>query len=684
MTNAGGVRLLFGVHAHQPAGNFDSVVRDAHERCYRPFLHVLHRHPEFPFAIHMSGWLLERLALWFPADLKLLRGMAARGQAEIVGGGDAEPVLAAIPARDRRGQLEALNRRLRKRFGVRPSGAWLTERVWESTVVPALSDAGIRYTMVDDYHFLCTGREAGSLDGYFSTEEDGRRLDLFPISEALRYRFPFAPVGETVAYLEGLRDGAAAIYFDDIEKFGIWPQTYEWVYERRWLEDFIEAVVRSERIQPLRYADYHGSTASRGIVYLPTVSYLEMGEWALPPVAAARYDEIVDRAKREDTFLGDKAFLRGGHWKNFFSRYPESNWMHKRVARASARFHGLPRGRRTPVMLADLHLAQANDAYWHGLFGGIYLPHLRRQVFASLARLERTLDVVDPQPRVVVSDVDLDGREETLMRGEGMLVAIRSHDGSASVCELTHYGLAHNFCDTLARRDEHYFAKVRAREQPVQSDGGGVASIHDRVSFRNAIVDADLAVDRRPRASFLDSFQADGSGSVDVSYVPAPLDAAGAEFAAAVDAIAVEKRYALEAEALQVRYGVRLLASARGAFSVELNLAMPSCDGPGGRLEVNGAVRGGLAEPARVEACARMRLIDDELPGELQLAFSPPALVEMAPLFTVSQSEAGFEKIMQAVTVTATWRLEGDAGAEAAFAVSVRPLAKDVEGRSNA
>src|ERR1700730_15845223 len=127
------VKLLFGVHAHQPAGNFPDVVRDARARCYGPFLEVLERHPEFPFAINVSGWLLEFLAREFPEDIRRLLTMVDRGQAEIFGGGDTEPVLAALPDADRRGQILAMSDRLRRHFGARPRGAWLTERVWEAT-----------------------------------------------------------------------------------------------------------------------------------------------------------------------------------------------------------------------------------------------------------------------------------------------------------------------------------------------------------------------------------------------------------------------------------------------------------------------------------------------------------------------------------------------------------------------
>jgi Domain of unknown function (DUF1925). len=234
---------------------------------------------------------------------------------------------------------------------------------------------------------MCTGKHADELNGFYTTEEDGRKLDLYPISEALRYRLPFSPAHEVVAYLESLADEsgqAAAVYFDDIEKFGIWPETYEWVYEKGWLKDFIEGVLASSIIKPRRYCDYHEQARTRGVVYLPTASYSEMNEWTLPVPAAHHYADLVDQEKREGRWEISKPFIRGGIWRNFFTRFPESNWMHKRMLSLSHRFHTLPENKKTPAMLHELYEAQANDAYWHGLFGGLYLPHLRRAIYKSI------------------------------------------------------------------------------------------------------------------------------------------------------------------------------------------------------------------------------------------------------------------------------------------------------------
>ena len=655
------VKLLFGVHAHQPAGNFPKVVRDARDRCYGPFFEVLERHPEFPFAVHISGWLLEFLAKEFPEDVARLARMVERGQAEMFGGGDTEPVLAALPDADRRSQIGALNDRIRRRFGVRPKGAWLTERVWEATIVPSLADSGIEYVAVDDYHFLCAGEPHGRLGGYFSTDEDARRLDLFPISESLRYRFPFAPAGEAVAHLESLARGSAAVYFDDIEKFGIWPETHDWVYGRRWLEDFIEAVGRSPHVQPMRYDEFHRTNRTHGVVYLPTGSYAEMGEWTLPPENAARFAHLIERAKRESTLVADKPYLRGGHWRNFFTRYAESNWMHKRMQSASRRLRALPAHARSATMRADLHLAQANDAYWHGLFGGIYLPHLRRQVYGSLARLEAALDERAPRRPVEWTDIDLDGHDEAILTNRRMLAVVKPHE-SASVCEFTHFGLAHNFCDALMRRVEHYYDKIRSGPAAAHSDAP--ASIHDRVAFRTHVTEDDLKPDRYPRHTFMDFWQGGhDADQVRVEYAGGATRGASITATAQMPDASIRKRLKVDTAGLAVRYAISSERGVAGALTVEFNLAMPSCDGPGGAyIDASGAAHGGFDGTLALDACTRLDLVDSELHGSARLQFSQPVALAASPLYTVSQSEAGFEKIMQAATLRATWTVDVQAG----------------------
>ena len=655
------IQLLLGVHAHQPVGNFPEVIHDAHTRCYRPFIHTLYEYPQFRFAVHFSGWLLEFLFQHHPDDMALLREMVLRGQVEIFGGGDTEPILAAIPHRDRVGQIVTLSNRLERQLAQRPSGAWLTERVWEATVVPALADAGIRYVTVDDYHFLCTGRTAPELNGYFTTEEDGRQLALFPISEQLRYRIPFSPADEVVRYIESLADEsgrAAAIYFDDIEKLGIWPETFDWVYTRGWLKQFIDGVLNSAIIRTGHYVDYYRATPTRGIVYLPTASYIEMNEWSLPAAAANLYADVVADRKLNHQYEENKAFIRGGIWKNFFSRYPESNWMHKRMLRLSERLAQLPAELATPRMRVLLYQAQANDAYWHGLFGGLYLPHLRRALYAAMIELESHLDRSAARPESYQEDLDCDGLMELFLHND-TVQAVVNLDGTATLRELDHYFLKHNFVDTLRRQAEHYRRKIQAGEAG-EAGSGGIASAHDRVSFKSVIVPSDLALDQHGKGLFHEKLYPSHIGyeTVDPHYSLVSEGNRNLIFTAETYGGTLYKEMQLGKNSFNVNYSFD--RAMRGVLEIELNVSMPSCDGPAGRYWFQGECPGGFGQNHKFSGLTELTLEDDVLLGSLVLHSNRPLTLTARPFFTVSQSEAGFEKIMQAVTLVMHYSFSSD------------------------
>jgi alpha-amylase len=633
--------LLLGVHAHQPVGNFPEVIEGAHHRCYKPFLETLHAYPEFRFAAHFSGWLLDWLREHHPDDMELLAAMVHRGQVELFSSGDTEPVLASIPHRDRVGQLDALSNKLTAWTGQRPRGAWLAERVWESSVVPALAESGIDYITVDDYHLLCTGKTTTELDGYFSTEEGGVRLDLFPISEALRYRLPFSPAPDVVAYLEELAAAGrhVAIYFDDIEKFGIWPETYDWVYSRGWLRAMIESVLASPAITTSTYSDFHAQNSSRGIVYLPTVSYSEMNEWTLPMPAAGIYAELLATEQAVDCGERCRPFLRGGIWRNFLSRYPEINWRHKRMLDLSSRLAKLPAP--PPALTAALYRAQANDAYWHGLFGGLYLPHLRQASWTNLVELEAALDERQTRPAVQRFDLDLDGRDEIFVHGPELQVVVRD-DGLAAACELSSYPLRHNFADSLRRYHEHYHDRIG--QAPSEHQGAGIASAHDIVRFKHPVEAADIVPDALPRALCLDHL--DDVAVTDYQAV----EMQAAHFVRP----GIVKRYVIDAETLTVDWEFTDLASR--CFMTELNLAMPSCDGFLGRYRLaDGSIGGSFGQPLQLTKAESLTLEDGVLGGRLVLRTSQAAALECRPHQTVSQSEAGFEKIMQSVELRLRW-----------------------------
>ncbi len=349
------IRFVFGLHLHQPVGNFDHVFAQHVEDVYRPLLERLAGRGFLPIVLHLSGPLLDWLEQHETAYLDRLGKLAADGKIEFLLSGFYEPVLASLPRPDRVEQIRWMHEAVRRRFGVDAKGLWLTERVWEPELAADLADAGVGYALVDDRHFLVTGFESDRLHAPFWTESDGRRLALFPIDERLRYLIPFRPPEETAHYLRELREAGhrLAVLADDGEKFGGWPGTKEWVYERGWLDQFMGTIgelVEAGEVQLSRLDEALAEVPSHGLAYLPTASYTEMEGWSLPPDAALRLTRLRNDMGEARVAGPDGALVRGAHWRNFLVRYSESNRMHKKMQALSAlcRRKGIPSRRGAP------------------------------------------------------------------------------------------------------------------------------------------------------------------------------------------------------------------------------------------------------------------------------------------------------------------------------------------------
>ncbi|MEP6573966.1 MAG: alpha-amylase/4-alpha-glucanotransferase domain-containing protein, partial [Gemmatimonadota bacterium] len=474
------IRFAFGIHLHQPVGNFDSVFAQHVEDVYRPFLERVDERDFLPITIHLSGSLLEWLEQHEQGYLDFLGRLVSDGRVELLLAGFYEPVLASLPRRDRVEQVQWMRDAILRRFGVDATGLWLTERVWEPELAADLADAGVRYALVDDRHFLVTGFERSQLHAPYLTESDGKRIALFPIDERLRYLIPFQPPADTATYLRELRAAGhrLAVLADDGEKFGGWPGTKEWVYGRGWLDQFLTtmgALVDSGEVMLTTFAEALRSVPPAGLAYLPTASYREMEGWALPPAAARRLGAL-ERELGEERIAGPEgSLIRGAHWRNFFVKYSESNRMHKKMMALSelCRRSGDPAAARRAI-----GRAQCNDAYWHGVFGGLYLPHLRDGIWRQLAIAEGLLRQ-DEALTYELLDLDCDGSEEIWIHGDRMSALVSPARGGA-IEEFTIFALETNFANVLTRRREGYH-EISAPETASVGlhDESGAPSIHD-------------------------------------------------------------------------------------------------------------------------------------------------------------------------------------------------------------
>ncbi|TMC66341.1 MAG: DUF1925 domain-containing protein, partial [Chloroflexi bacterium] len=454
------IALALAIHNHQPVGNFGWVFGDVHDQAYRPMIDALDRHRGVRLSLHYSGALLEWFRAERPEFLDALRALVERGQVELIGGGYYEPVLASLPERDRLGQLQRMASEVERLAGARPRGAWLAERVWEPDLPTSLAGAGYEWTILDDAHFRAAAIPEANLWGTYTTEDQGHLLTVFGTEQGLRYRIPFGEVDDVIGYLrdhataDGSRLGTMG---DDGEKFGAWPTTWEHCWgSGRWVDRFFDALeANADWLTTVTPSDWLDRHPPIGRVYVPTSSYAEMGEWALPADEAAVFAQVVHDAIAEHR--PEARWLRGGFWRNFQVKYREINDLHKQMLRTSAKVAAMTRGLRESA--ADhLYRGQSNDCYWHGLFGGIYISHMRLATFEHLIAAEDLADAAAGTVETAeLTDVDLDGRDEVLLTHPGQVVAVKVDEG-AGVGSWDLRAPRHALTAVLRRRPEAYHA----------------------------------------------------------------------------------------------------------------------------------------------------------------------------------------------------------------------------------
>ncbi len=495
--------IIVGLHCHQPVGNFGFVFREAFEKSYKPILEALEGSPAVKVSLHYSGPLLEWLEKEEMRYLERVRVLVERGQVELWGSGFYEPILPSIPRADRIDQVKMMADRIEERFGVRPRGLWLTERVWEPTLASDLVAAGVEYIAVDDHHFKLAGYDPDRLGGYFLTEDEGKTLGVFPILKELRYRIPFAEPEETIRFArEREQSGVKGpfTFYDDGEKLGVWPKTYETAWgSKRWVARFFEQLKdRGSGVTTVLPGEVKDRDRPQGRVYMPTASYPEMMEWAFPAETGERYEALLDEVEHgedPERWAVAKNFLAGGFWRNFLVKAPEINFLQKRVVRASRLL------RAQNVKAADtwreLFQAECNCAYWHGVFGGSYLPHLRRSLWHHLISAERAL--AKPKVEVEETDLEIDGWPVIRIDTPKWTAHVKPGTGGV-ITGLDLRQPAAPLLDVVARRREAYHSRMVPADQA--PEGAAAGGIHGRIKILPEGV--EIVSDWHRRASVVD------------------------------------------------------------------------------------------------------------------------------------------------------------------------------------
>ncbi len=434
-------KLLFGVHLHQPVDNLGVAVENAVKLCYAPFFELMSKYPNFKFALHSSGWILEHIKIKYPTVFEDIK----RCNIEFFTGGYYEPILSSIDEKSQINQIMKLTKFIEENFSQTPKGLWLTERVWSDTIISALKRCGVEYLIVDDEHIYKANKK--DIEGFYTTENRGERVSIFPINKELRYKIPFAKSSDSI---DEVKKYSTAIIFDDLEKFGLWPKTYDWVYGQNWLNEFVQKAI--EEVETIHFKDYYKENSSLGLIYLPESSYIEMNEWA------------------------------NGKWKNFFIKYSESNRIHKRVLEFKE------------LQNEPLFKAQTNDVFWHGAFGGIYLPNLRDNAYRYIIECEDFLP-----NGVTIEDIEILGYPQLKVKTKKLILRFSAKGGA--LIEFDSRDKRFNFQNTLTKREESYHKDMLKETNSLNNE---IETIHNMKYNLSNELKKELVFDSYERVSFID------------------------------------------------------------------------------------------------------------------------------------------------------------------------------------
>ncbi len=413
------MKIVFGVHNHQPYGNFPEVYEETYIKSYLPFINKVEK-SRARVSLHFTGTLLEWIEKNHPEYIDKVKKLLNENRVEILSGGYYEPIMPSITSKFRIKQIEKLNNYIYEIFSYKPKGLWLAERVWEPSIIPELNSCGIEYTFLDEENFIPIEKKG---DKYYVTEYEGKTIKIFVIDKKLRYLIPFKGYDEI---LNRLKEGNFFVSFDDGEKFGSWPGTNELCYKSDWLGRFFENMINND-VKMLLPKEIVGQEENcGGLVYIDSGSYPEMISWALPP------------NKKTENYKCS--------WKNFLIKYPEANYIHK-LSFLNAKYYELPEDEE--MIMAS----QANDAYWHGVFGGIYISHLRNALYKNILNVQKNL-----KWNVLKEDIDFDGKNEIIMKNSNIVIGIDPDQGGR-IFEFGSFSKSYNFQNTITRRRESYHEK---------------------------------------------------------------------------------------------------------------------------------------------------------------------------------------------------------------------------------
>jgi alpha-amylase len=434
-----------------------------------------------------------------------------------------------------------------------------------------------------------------------------------------------------------------------------------------------------------------------------------MMHWSLPSSKSYCDYSNFEKILKDKGFYDDyNQFVRGGFWRNFMAKYPESNHLHKKMLRASRRaYKMLAKGEYIDKILDNIWMGQCNCPYWHGVFGGLYLPNLRSPIYKSLIQAENELDKLEKRTKIFseVVDFNFDGKDEIIIETNKYNLYFYPGTGGA-LYELDYKPINFNLLDIVSRREEGYHKKLLQKDKEEQCE--------DKILMKEEGLESILFYDWYRHGSLIDHFFGDDTTLEKVyqcSY-PEQGDFVNQPYKYHLNETLFEnksnfipqiskeiktlfntndnnrialslyrdghiwlgnERYPIniskqilldnDSEEIQFKYVLSNLGPKSKVsvwFGIEFNFGLLAGNAPDRYYVFPGfdLENGALNSKGVIKNCSTIELIDKWLGIKITISIDKPASVWRFPIETISMDVNYFEKVYQSSVVLPNWKIE--------------------------
>ncbi len=365
-------------------------------------------------------------------------------------------------------------------------------------------------------------------------------------------------------------------------------------------------------------------------------------------------------------------------------KYREINDLHKGMLRVSDAVAAMPAGTDHDVALDHLYQGQSNDCYWHGLFGGIYISHMRLATWEHLIAAEDLAEratgrLVDSAAR----DLDMDGVDEIRLAAPGQVVTV-DLDGGAGIGSWDIRPVRHALAAVMRRRPEAYHALLRARGdgEPAAHSGGDARRpsttrsgsrspgspqrlVYDAYERRSGLVRA-LTSEATPEDWAMARAEELGDavdGAFEVAELSTGCLVTRRDATIAGAAVTVTKRLSIGDDRRAPTLDLRVELEHRAGPPIDVRLGIEwstTMLGGGGNPSAwwdAGGERTGHDVSGSAAGLTTIAQGNDYIGISVTTTTDEPADAWWAPIETVSNSENGFERVYQGSGLLLSWPL---------------------------